>query len=871
MGRHFLWQIEPADSEMKGVEGRAIRRTILPPGLGANTTIGIRLHLWSSDTVPLSVQAFSNVDPINGFFGAKSLGSGVKQVRAGEQDVTILWNEVGVFQRDLAEIQGYGLTIRQAPVTLAISRVELVFASADEASEYESRRDAKLRKLQKVMVDSLAASGVDLSTPFSELFGDGLEQRIWQAAHLIGMAEQLDNWSRLAALHGSDGGGRKLEGQRRELVLKLERGDIVQDGIDNLQTMVDRYVDKWITELPVEKRRWRVGEDERFYRPDGRPYRMYGPFFHRSRFGPEEAEIMRWWPWDIRYVAALGFNGVRIIIHWRNLEPSQGIFDDAQLQMLKDICREAERYGLGLSIDLHWAFPEWFDRGKPGMEVEDGGYLHGQNSYQWPEALVETWRHLAAEFKDVPNIVAFEVPTNEPPIAASPRGVLATPTLNRSWNDWLQRAYGTREKLTEVWGAAAEGAERYRLREDESWEDATIVPLGFQDDPDRDTAYAYNPRFWDHIRWVAWLQRDVTGRIMSAIHESIPDAVGMMQRTIGGRHDRSPVPIAYRSIQTIAGAHVRPGTHYGMGGIQARKAVTQTLLSYDSEQQMEGRQGQVERHVDLGLGFCPFDFFYHARGGQLFADHHWHLKPSVAFLFQMTDRIRNYWPEAKTGARKVAVVTNTRLASTEGLSAESDVFPFNGRVVDELIAILDQLDCQVGVFEGLAVAQQPELLDGYPLVITTSAYMDVDLLAVLDEEFDGSVLLFGRLDFDAHARRPEKGLLAAMVERGILFSRPSTGQFETAGEEDSPMVWVADRLDPVELRLGARAARLHAEDMHSNVEVMARVGGDGEDSPPAFVRQGRWFWWIGDSWSKEAHVEESVLNMVLDSLSDVYE
>ena len=85
------------------------------------------------------------------------------------------------------------------------------------------------------------------------------------------------------------------------------------------------------------------------------------------------------------------------------------------------------------------------------------------------------------------------------------------------------------------------------------------------------------------------------------------------------------------------------------------------------------------------------------------------------------------------------------------------------------------------------------------------------------------------------------------------------------------MVWVADRLDPVELRLGARAARLHAEDMHSNVEVMARVGGDGEDSPPAFVRQGRWFWWIGDSWSKEAHVEESVLNMVLDSLSDVYE
>ena len=236
MGRHFQWQIEPADSEMKGVEGRAIRRTILPPGLGANTTIGIRLHLWSSDTVPLSVQAFSNVDPINGFFGAKSLGSGVKQVRAGEQDVTILWNEVGVFQRDLAEIQGYGLTIRQAPVTLAISRVELVFASADEASEYESRRDAKLRKLQKAMVDSLAARGVDLSTPFSELFGDGLEQRIWQAAHLIGMAEQLDNWSRLAALHGSDGEGRKLRrsekhvGQEHAHRLAADRGPVAHHG-----------------------------------------------------------------------------------------------------------------------------------------------------------------------------------------------------------------------------------------------------------------------------------------------------------------------------------------------------------------------------------------------------------------------------------------------------------------------------------------------------------------------------------------------------------------------------------------------------------------------------------------------------------------
>ncbi len=787
VGKVAQWRVEAAGPAP--AKGWAVLRTVLPCWYytrNKNTISGVRLHLIASKETTLSFEVFRSANPFDGFYRpAKFMGRSKRTtLRAGEQDVVLRWADAGVKGKALAQVSGYSLIVSAAPLVVSIARVDLLFASQAEADQYGTRRAEHLRALQKVMVDSLAARGVRLGGLFERSSVDAFEPRLWHGVQLAAIGEQLDHWTRLAGVgREAEGEGRELKAQRDALIADLARGSDVGKRLDALQARVDAYVDRLMNALPVSARRWRVGQDGRFHRPDGRPYRMFGPYFQRMRYArtsPAANAVMGWRPWDMRYLAGLGFNGIRADITWRRLEPTPGRFDREYLNLVKRIFREAERYGLGISVDLHWPFPDWFVYGPPGQGIAKGKHAGPwpQNAYHWPEALVSAWRRLAVELADVPNIVAFETPTNEPTLAVTRGGVMDRPTLMRAWNDWLRQTYVDRRKLAEVWGAADIGAERYRLAEDEKWEDATIRPLGFQDDPDRNTAYAHNPRLWDHVRWAAWMQTRLTGQIIEGIRESIPDAVGMMQYTIGDRHDRSPIPIDYRAIQTLVGAHVVAGTHYGVGGgIPARKAATLSLLAYDSEQQMDNMGDYVRAHVKQGLGLCPFSFFHFGRGGRLLADHQGHIKPSVAFLPVMANWIRTYWPEPNAAAPRVAVVINTRLEAT------------TGALVGDLVGMLEERGWRAGVFEGLRVARQPELLRGYEFVVTTSNYMDTDLLRVLSEEFKGAVLLFGRLKYDAYARRPDKGLPAAMVRRGLFlrssaactFSAMEVGRMDLAG------------------------------------------------------------------------------------------
>jgi len=771
LGEVAQWSVEPVGTA--SAEGWAVLRTVLPCWYytrNRNAIAGVQLHLFVSRETIFRFEVFTGANPFDGFYRpAKLIGRNKgRTVRSGEQDVVFRWAAAGVKEETLPRVSGYGLVLGDAPVVVSIARVDLLFASQADADEYRAQRDRRLRVLQKVMVDSLAARGVGLSALLERLSVDEFEPSLWEGVQLVAMGEQLNHWTRLAARHyGRKGGEKELKVQRDALIGDLARGRDVRKQIDVLQSRVDVYVDRLMNALPVSVRRWRVGKDGRFHRPDGRPYRMFGPYFQRLRYAypsPAENSVMGWRPWDVRHLAGLGFNGIRADITWKRLEPVQGQFDRAYVELIKRIFREAERYGLGISIDLHWPFPDWFVYGPPGRCIAKGHHAGPwrQNAYHWPEALVSAWRRLAAELADVPNIVAFEVPTNEPTLAVTHHGVMAWPTLVCAWNDWLRQTYKDRRKLADVWGAGDVGAERYRLHQDENWEDGTIRPLGFQDDPARNTAYAYNPRLWDHIRWSAREQTRLTGQILHAVRESVPDAAGMMQYTVGDRHDRSPVPIDYRAIQTLVGAHVVAGTHYGVGGgIPARKAATLSLLAYDSEQQMDNMREYVRAHVKLGLGLCPFSFFHLGRGGRLLADHRGHLKAQVAFLPEMAEWIRTYWPEPKATGPRVAVVINTRLEAT------------TGTLVGDLVGMLEERCCRVGVFEGLRVVRRPDVLRGYDLVVTTGNYMDEDLLGVLDEKFTGSVLVFGRLNRDAYARRPAKGLPAAMVRRK-LFLRDCT-------------------------------------------------------------------------------------------------
>lgn len=241
----------------------------------------------------------------------------------------------------------------------------------------------------------------------------------------------------------------------------------------------------------------------------------------------------------MRYLAGLGFNGIRLHVIWQKLEPEQG--------KSTGLSRHAEGYrprGGALRFRCQrgsaLAVSGLVQPGKPGYELN--GKLARANSYHWPEALEDSWRRLGAEFAELPNIVAFEVPTNETPIGSDRDGLAASRCLLRRWNEFLKSEYGTRENLQAVWGAAADGADRYGLAPGENWDDCTIRPLGFHDDASPDQAYESNPRFYDHLRFAAMMQKEQSGRIVAALRETRPDAYGMFQRTIGDMWDSTDCP-----------------------------------------------------------------------------------------------------------------------------------------------------------------------------------------------------------------------------------------------------------------------------------------------------------------------------------------
>jgi len=64
---------------------------------------------------------------------------------------------------------------------------------------------------------------------------------------------------------------------------------------------------------------------------------------------------------------------------------------------------------------------------------------------------------------------------------------------------------------------------------------------------------------------------------------------------------------------------------------------------------------------------------------------------------------------------------------------------------------------------------EPALLKDYALAVTVSDYIDMRLPDVLRNQFCGKLLLNGRLDVDAYARRQEAGFPAYFVKNKLLL------------------------------------------------------------------------------------------------------
>ncbi|MBN1553360.1 MAG: cellulase family glycosylhydrolase [Phycisphaerae bacterium] len=744
------WILERKKSTDKDAGGWASLRLPFPDQLWGKT-LGVRFEFVATEPTRLDVWSLRGARKFWGY-PKLQLNQHPYDIPAGRGTLVVRWKDMHVNPRDVGAV---AIHRNGKPGTLGIVKIDLLLGDKKLGETLQAEKLKRKDTLRRTMLQWLARRGVDLHSLLSSADPDELERLAWIGVHLLAQEEQIENIGALAACNNVPFPREKLESRRAALRKRLTAGQDVSPDVDTLQADLDREIDAVFKRIPLDKRRWYIRED-RFYRPDGRAFRMFGPFFFRSMYRPETGAT--WREWDLRYLAGMGCNGLRLCVVWKRLEPRRGKFDAAYLNMLRDICRRAERYGLAVSFDLHWPYPDWFRAGNPPISNPP---QHGP--YHWPEALIDSWGRIAEAFADRPNILAWEVPTNEPSIASFEKGLTRYPSDLVAWNEFLREKYKIREQLHAAWSAAGK---QYGLADDENWENHSIRPLGyegFSKTEDMRTAYAHNPRLWDHLQFCAARQEMVTGGIIRAIRKSVPEAVGMMQHTMGDMWDRTPVKIDYHAIQTLHDTNVQPGTHYGVGNFQSRKAASLSLASYDSEHQMENNIGGVRRHVRRGLGFCPFAFHARGGGGMLFADDTWMLKPSVAHLPVSAKWIRTYWPP-KDDRQRAAVITNTRLEAT------------TGRRVDGVIRILEQRHgLKVDVFEGLRVVRDPELLEGHILAVTCSSYMDRDLLAVLDEKFKGRVLLFGRLDVDAHAA-PVLG--EALTRRGIFVQRGNLQPFD---------------------------------------------------------------------------------------------
>ncbi len=762
-GKYLHWRVKETGDGARQEPGYAVTRVQIPK-YAQNKAVGIRLALYSEKRTRFRIDLYTNV-PGQNFNNAWLLGSAPVETEEGFQEKVFRFSEI-TESNETIEGFGFSATDELYPVEVGILRVDLAFDDAKTAKEIEQYS-------QKTTIRCLKARGLDITNFIDQLSYYELEKKIWQATNLLAIREQLDYWSKLAKHCGKpDKIGPSLERKRQDLARRLQNGQNISDEeIGGLQKDSDSYAEYWMQTLTFEQRSFYLGEDKKFHYPDGRPYRMFGPHLHRMDSYVPLSD--GWIPWDIRHIAALGFTGIRFAVPWENLEPEQGKLNLQLLESLISLARECEKFGLGLSADLHFPRPRWFAQGKPGFENNPNAHTLYGVVYHWPDALAESWCRFASAIKKVPNVVAWEVPANEPLIVDGVNGISSFPSLVKSWNRWLKQTYKTREALKEAWSHNYTGDKRFELTEEEDWDKNSIKWMVVEEKPDPDFNYQWNPRLWDHLRWVAETQATATTLIMDHIRKSHPKAVGIMHMTVGGIWDKSPVPLDYYAIEIVRGKNVNPGTHYGVGGKGAKLAAAQSYASYDTEQVVHNNWENVKKHVSMGLGFCPF--WYSASGYEyepLLDNAYAHIHEAVAYLFENADWIRNYWPSEKKG-QKVAIVENTRLEAIKRSRTGS------------LEELLEKLGYSAEYFTALDVARNPHLLENFYAAITPSTYLDPDFLAALKNRYKGKVLFHGAISIDAYGRKAEKGAAEEFRRNGIFLKKSQVPIFPQAEDFQS--------------------------------------------------------------------------------------
>jgi endoglycosylceramidase len=141
---------------------------------------------------------------------------------------------------------------------------------------------------------------------------------------------------------------------------------------------------------------------------------------------------------DAAFLAAQGFNAVRVGVIYKAVEPQPGVYDDAYLDRIRATVDTLAAHGIVALLDFHQdmynerfqgeGWPDWavMDDGLPAQPASGfpNNYLlmpalqHAfdhffANDDGLQDHYAAAWAHVAARFRDAPNVVGYEL-LNEP-------------------------------------------------------------------------------------------------------------------------------------------------------------------------------------------------------------------------------------------------------------------------------------------------------------------------------------------------------------------------------------------------------------------------------------------------------------------------
>jgi endoglycosylceramidase len=127
---------------------------------------------------------------------------------------------------------------------------------------------------------------------------------------------------------------------------------------------------------------------------------------------------------DYANMKSWGFNAVRLLLAWSNVEPRKGVYDDQYLGYVDRDIAWAKKYGIYVILEFHqnkWN-SKWDGNGAPDWAVtqysaDEAGFVAAVtdfwNSQELRAHFTDAWKHVVQRYSNEPTVVGYDI-LNEP-------------------------------------------------------------------------------------------------------------------------------------------------------------------------------------------------------------------------------------------------------------------------------------------------------------------------------------------------------------------------------------------------------------------------------------------------------------------------